>query len=247
MNLKKDYQRKKRRGEKQMDKKEIKISLGTFIIVIIAIILLTMVVCIGIYIMNINKKQTEEINQDNSSAYENTTNDKNITNNNTVENNISKEVDNSFNDKDIEEKIEIKLGTYRISNYSIEVDPQTPEMFLEDEYIKFLDNNEFEAYMGWGDFIYGHYATLKDGTIKCNLETWNSDFMYPNQDKIIDTPVIVFKSKKNNTIEVIEASSGYEGRILVSNGNNEYFMSNETNIFSIFPFEPSATFVLDKQ
>lgn len=188
-----------------MEKKEIKISLWLFYVIVAGIVLLIGATAIGW--ITIGKYKQQEGNTSVSS---------------------------------------IEFGTYNINKYPIEYNPEENERFGMDEEITFYSDNKFEAYIGWGMKIFGDYNISKDGDINCNIKQ-EASHLHSEKTDIFGSAQISFKILENNTIEVVESSNVFTIYVLGLGDDGEYYVTNNTKEYSLYPFQKSARFSLVKE
>lgn len=153
------------------------------------------------------------------------------TNNPTEENQITTSLDNS-------NKNELNLI---LGNYTVQPDEKILGDILDimgDEGITFLEGNEFDAYIGFGNGISGTY-TISDSKIDCVADTFYSEYG-PNQ-KI--NASMSFKINSDSEIEVIDTTESFEIN-LVDIPNNS--LMDETKDMFLRPFEKGIKFVLSE-
>lgn len=130
---------------------------------------------------------------------------------------------------------------FTIGEYSIQVDKSIlddTEDTAGDGAIEFLEDNTFNAYMGFGNGILGTY-TVSDNKIDCIADTSYGEYG-PNQ-KI--NASMSFKINSKSEIELIDTSETYQIKIVDIPNNT---LTNETKDMYLWPFVKGIKFILSK-
>ena len=150
------------RGDDMDENKSVKVSLGTVICIVIILILSFALIIVYYFGFVAEENSIEKSNLDTNINNLNETisnaNDDNVSTNNTVE----------FNQTDYV----IQFDEYLLGE---EYETAGNELKEESYTISFLNNNEFNIYMGFGNSVQGNY-TISNNIVNCILTTARGEY-----------------------------------------------------------------------
>jgi len=128
-------------------------------------------------------------------------------------------------------------------SYIIEVNKDLlgEETLAGDETIKFLNDNTFSAYKGWGNSIHGTYS-INDNIINCIITSSSGEYS-PKQKTYAK---LSFKILDNATLEIIEASETYKIKTTMLSDDGNWILTDEDKNMTLSPFIKGIKFHLEK-
>lgn len=231
------------------EKKSLKVSLGLVICMFIILILIFALIIVY-YFGFVADKNKIELSNTNSTADVNVNNsNENISNTNSTldvnVNNSNKNLSNVNNSNvSTDNKTQFKTGTYIIqfdaNLLGEEYETAGNEIKGCDYEFSFLDNNEFSAYMNWGNSIYGSY-TVSNNIINCIITSTSGDNAATQKIE----GKISFKINSDSEIEITDITESYT--IRVSDISDEgWVLTDETKEMSFWPLVKGIKFVSNK-
>lgn len=115
---------------------------------------------------------------------------------------------------------QMKLGKHYIQSNETPLDDELNTIDCD---ISFLENNKFNAYIGWGNSVSGTYTIIVNNIVKCLINSAKGEYS-PEQDTYAE---ISFKINSNSEIEVIGASETYMIKLTDLDENGNYIITNE--------------------
>lgn len=151
-------------------------------------------------------------------------------NTNSITNQLIKEVENTKE----------SLDDFFDESFVIAIDeaPENGSEEILDSFIDFDADGSFNAYLGFGNTIFGSY-TIKNNIITCNATTYANDYS-PVQEISAS-----FTLKKDNAIlKVISSSSTYRVKTTNMNENGDWVFDGEEKDLYLTSFTPGYTYTL---
>lgn len=204
-----------------------KVNLSTIILIFIIFILLIVIFGMWYHYNNLNDEA-------NNTTITNSASNIAISNTNTgISNNGSAE--NSF-----------KSGNYHIQFdeelLGEEFESSGDEIKGCDYEISFLENNEFTAYMNFGNNISGSYSISNNNIITCTANNFYGEYS-PEQE--IST-TISFKINSNSEIEIVNVPESYKIKTADLNDSGEWALTDEDKDMYLWPLVKGIKFVLSE-
>lgn len=219
------------------EKKQIRVRLVAVVSVVIIVILIMLfgvVYHIGIVKNNEKIAELENSYKENIENLENKINE------------LSKDKEDDDANNEINSNVDdnsslnqIKLGKYYIQSSETPLDEGVD---TSDCNISFLENNKFEAYIGWGHSISGTYSISDNNIIKCLINSFKGE-LSPEQNTYAE---ISFKINDNTEIEVINASETYNIKVTSIDNDGNTIITNEDKEM-LLSIKKGIKFVLEEK
>lgn len=205
------------------ENKSTKVSLGMVTCIVIILILIIALMIMYYFGVVDNKNKADKSNNVNTNNYVANENKNNINTDNTInfkpDNYIIKFDADLLGEEFEESGNEIKECNYEIS---------------------FLNNNEFNIYMGFGNSVEGTY-TIDNNIINCKLTSLNGEYS-PSQEI---NGEISFKINSDSEIEIIDIPEFYTIRTSEA-GENGWVLTDETKEMRFWPLVKGIKYTFNK-
>lgn len=154
-------------------------------------------------------------------------------------NNVSSQENQVVSSPDNSNEIQVNLGSYVVQPDEKILDDITD--IMGDEDITFSENNKFDAYIGFGNYVSGTYSLSDSNTINCTITSFIGE--YSPEQKVDGS--MTFKIIDDSTIELVNVST--TTKVQTTNlTDSGWVLSGEYKDLSLRPFEKGIKFVLSK-